>query len=321
MLQQIAQQMQAKKLPMVDDMRDESDHENPTRIVIVPRSNRVDLDELMTHLFATTDLERTYRVNMNMIGLDGRPRLYALKELLLEWLEFRIETVRRRLQHRYDQVNARLHILDGYLIAYLNIDEVIKIIRREDEPKPVLMKRFKLSDLQAEAILELKLRYLNKLQEVQIRGEQAKLAEERTDLEKILGSKARLRKQVRDELVRDAEEFGDRRRSPIVEREAAKALDATALIPSEPVTVVLSEKGWVRAGKGHDLDPNGAAVQRRAMPSCIRREGPQQSARGVHRFDRPHVLAAGARAAVGERSRRAAHGVHSRRRPARHSSA
>src|SRR5207253_1201257 len=185
-LQQIAQQMQAKKLPMVDDFRDESDHENPTRLVIVPRSNRVDAEELMAHLFATTDLERSYRVNMNIIGLDGRPRLFALKELLLEWLEFRTETVRRRLQHRYDQVNSRLHILDGYLIAYLNIDEVIKIIRREDQPKPVLMKRFKLSDPQTEAILDLKLRYLNKLEEVQIRGEQAKLAEERTSLEKIL---------------------------------------------------------------------------------------------------------------------------------------
>ncbi len=258
-MQQIAAQMQAKKLPMVEDLRDESDHENPTRIVIVPRSNRIDVDELMTHLFATTGLERSYRVNMNMIALDGRPKLFTLKDLLLEWLEFRIETVRRRLQHRYDQVNARLHILDGYLIAYLNIDEVIRIIRREDESKSVLMKRFKLSELQAESILELKLRFLNRLQEMEIRGEQAKLAEERANLEKILGSKARLRKQVRDELVRDAEEFGDKRRSPIVEREAAKALDATALIPSEPVTIILSERGWVRAGKGHDLDP--AALQ------------------------------------------------------------
>ena len=255
-MQQIAQQMTAKKLPMVDDLRDESDHENPTRIVIVPRSNRVDVDELMTHLFATTDLERSYRVNMNMIGLDGRPRLYNLRDLLAEWLEFRIETVRRRFQHRYDQVNTRLHILDGYLVAYLNIDEVIRIIRTEDEPKPVLMARFKLSDVQAEAILELKLRFLNRLEEVEIRGEQAKLTEERTRLEKILGSKALLRKEVRAELIHDAEEFGDRRRSPIVEREAAKALDPTSLIPSEPVTVVLSEKGWVRAGKGHDLDPS-----------------------------------------------------------------
>lgn len=254
--QQIAAQMTAKKLPMIEDMRDEGDHEAPTRIVLVPRSNRVDLDEVMAHLFATTDLERTYRVNMNMIGLDGRPRLYALRDLISEWLEFRIETVRRRLQHRYDQVNSRLHILDGYLAAYLNVDEVIRIIRREDEPKPVLMKRFKLSEIQAEAILELRLRYLNKLEEMEIRGEQAKLQAERSDLEKILGSRARLRKQVRDELEKDAEDFGDRRRSPIVEREAAKALDAAALIPSEPVTVVLSEKGWVRAGKGHDLDPS-----------------------------------------------------------------
>ena len=255
--QQIAAQLEAKKLPMVEYFRDESDHENPIRLVIEPRSNRVDLQELMNHLFATTDLERSYRVNMNMIGLDGRPRLFSLRELLLEWLDFRIETVRRRLQHRYDHVNSRLHILDGYLVAYLNVDEVIKIIRREDEPKPVLMKRFKLSDLQAEAILELKLRYLNKLEEMEIRGEQAKLTEERAALEKILGSKKLLRKQVRDELLRDAEEFGDRRKSPIVEREAAKALDAAALITSEPVTVVLSEKGWVRAAKGHDIDPHG----------------------------------------------------------------
>ncbi|HVR38112.1 MAG TPA: DNA topoisomerase IV subunit A [Thermoanaerobaculia bacterium] len=259
--QQIAQQMAVKKLPMVDDVRDESNHESPTRIVIVPkpRANRA---ELMTHLFATTDLERTYRVNMNMIGLDGRPKLFNLKDLLLEWLEFRIETVRRRLQHRYDQVNSRLHILDGYLVAYLNVDEVIRIIRKEDEPKPVLMQRFKLTDIQAEAILELKLRYLNRLEEMEIRGEQKKLLDERAVLEKILGSQKLLRRHVRDELVRDGEEFGDKRRSPIVEREAAKALDATALIPSEPVTVVLSERGWVRAGKGHDLDPS--ALQYRA---------------------------------------------------------
>jgi topoisomerase IV subunit A len=255
-LQQIDAQFQAKKLPMLEDYRDESDHENPTRIVLVPRSNRVNIDELMTHLFATTDLERSYRVNMNMIGLDGRPRLFNLRDLLHEWLRFRVETVRRRLQHRYDQVNTRLHILDGYLIAYLNVDEVIRIIRREDEPKPVLMARFALSDAQAEAILELKLRYLNKLEEMEIRGEQAKLQAERANLEKILGSKKLLNKQVRDELVRDAEEFGDKRRSPIVEREAAKALDPSALIPSEPVTVVLSERGWIRAGKGHDLDPS-----------------------------------------------------------------
>jgi len=253
--QQIAQQMQAKKLPMIEDVRDESDQESPTRLVLLPRSNRVDLEEVMTHLFATTDLERSYRINMNMIGLDGRPRLYNLRDLLAEWLEFRIETVRRRLQHRYDHVNARLHLLDGLMIAYLNVDEVIRIIRTEDDPKAKLMERFKLTEVQTEYILELRLRYLNKLEEMEIRGEQKKLEEERAELEKVLGSKARLRKQVRDELLRDADEFGDKRRSPIVEREAAKALDPTALIPSEPVTVVLSERGWIRAGKGHDLDP------------------------------------------------------------------
>jgi topoisomerase-4 subunit A len=253
--QQIAQQMQAKKLPMVEDVRDESDQKSPVRIVVVPRSNRVELEELMTHLFATTDLERSYRVNMNMIGLDGRPRLYNLRDLLAEWLEFRVETVRRRLQHRYDQVNARLHLLDGLMVAYLNVDEVIRIIRTEDEPKPKLIARFGLTDIQAEYILELKLRFLNKLEEMEIRGEQKKLQEERAELERVLGSKARLRSKVRDELVKDAEEFGDKRKSPIVEREAAKAMDATALIPSEPVTVVLSDRGWVRAGKGHDLDP------------------------------------------------------------------
>jgi topoisomerase IV subunit A len=253
--QQIAAQMNAKKLPMIEALNDESDHTDPTRIVLVPRSNRVDLDEVMAHLFATTDLERTYRVNMNMIGLNGRPRLYPLKELLSEWLEFRIETVRRRMQYRYDHVNARIHVLEGYLVAYLNVDEVIRIIRREDEPKPVLMARFKLSELQADAILDLKLRYLNTLEEVKIRGEQAKLQAERSELELVLGSKERLRKQVREELVKDGDEFGDRRRSPIVDREAAKAFDATALIPAEPVTVVLSERGWVRGGKGHDLDP------------------------------------------------------------------
>ncbi|MDX1584360.1 MAG: DNA topoisomerase IV subunit A [Thermoanaerobaculia bacterium] len=254
-LQQIAQQMQAKKLPMVDDLRDESDHENPTRLVITPRSNRVDVEELMNHLFATTDLERTIRVNMNMIGLDGRPRLFTLRETLSEWLEFRIETVRRRLQWRLDKVNDRLHVLEGFLVAYLNVDEVIRIIRNEDEPKPVLMKRFELSDRQAEAILELKLRHLNKLEEMKIRGEQDELMKERDDLDRTLGSKARLRKRVRAELEADAEEFGDERRSPLRVREAAKALDATALIPSEPVTVVLSQKGWVRAAKGHEVDP------------------------------------------------------------------
>ena len=254
-LQQIAAQMQAKKLPMVDDLRDESDHEDPTRLVIVPRSNRVDVDELMAHLFATTDLERTYRVNMNMIGMHGRPKLYSLRELLLEWIEFRIETVRLRLQHRLDAVSARLHILEGYLVAYLNVDEVIRIIRKEEDPKPVLMARFGLTDAQAEAILELKLRFLGRLEEMEIRGEQDKLAKERDKLEKILKSKAKLRSLVRDELEQDAEKFGDDRRSPIVQREAARALDVTALVPTEPVTIVLSEQGWIRAARGHEIDP------------------------------------------------------------------
>src|SRR3954465_362247 len=252
---QIAAQMAAKKLPMVEDLRDESDHENPTRLVIVPRSNRVDVEGLMAHLFATTDLERTYRVNLTMIGLDGRPRQFNLRELLTEWLKFRVETVRRRLQFRYDKVLTRLHILDGYLIAYLNIDEVIRIIRTEDHPKARLMERFRLSDAQAEAVLELKLRHLAKLEEIEIRGEQADLVKERDALAKILSSEGRLRRKVRDELTADAEEFGDPRRSPIIEREAAKAMDETALIPTEPVTVVLSEKGGIRAGKGHELDP------------------------------------------------------------------
>ncbi len=256
-LQQIAQQMQAKKLPMVDDLRDESDHENPTRLVVVPRSNRVDVDELMAHLFATTDLERSYRVNLTMIGLDGRPRVFGLRDILEEWLEYRAETVRRRLQHRFDAVLKRLHVLDGYLVAYLNIEEIIRIIRFEDEPKLVLMETFDLTDIQADAILDLKLKYLNKLEEIEINREQKELAEERDKLKKVLDSKARLKKEVRRELLEDAETFGDPRRSPIVEREAAKALDETALIPSEPVTVVLSQKGWVRAAKGHDIDPTG----------------------------------------------------------------
>jgi topoisomerase IV subunit A len=254
-LEQIAAQMRAKKLPMVEDLRDESDHENPIRLVIVPRSNRVDCDALMAHLFATTDLERTVRVNMNIIGLDGRPRVMDLVSLLGEWLEYRIQTVTRRLQHRLEKVEARLHVLEGLLIAYLNIDEVIRIIRSEDEPKPVLMATFGLSDLQAEAILELKLRHLARLEEMKIRGEQDALAAERDMLQKTLGSKARLRRLVRDELAADAEKHGDERRTRLVERAAAQALDEAALVPAEPVTIVLSERGWARAAKGHDIDP------------------------------------------------------------------
>jgi len=254
-LEQIAAQMNAKKLPMVEDLRDESDHEHPTRLVITPRSNRVDIEGLMTHLFATTDLERTYRVNMNMIGLNGRPKVKNLVEILKEWLTYRMATVRRRLEWRLDKVEKRLHILEGLLAAYLNIDEVIAIIRNNDEPKPVLMKRFKISDIQAEAILELKLRFLAKLEEMKIRGEQDALAEERDHLQSILGSERRLKTLVKKELKEDIELYGDDRRSPIIERDAATAMAESDLIPSEPITVVLSERGWVRAGKGHEVDP------------------------------------------------------------------
>ncbi|WP_024327183.1 DNA topoisomerase IV subunit A [Thioalkalivibrio sp. AKL19] len=257
LLEQIASQIRAKKLPMVEDLRDESDHEHPTRLVITPRSNRVDVEALMAHLFATTDLEKTYRVNMNVIGLDGRPQVRDLAGLLGEWLEFRIETVRRRLQWRLEKVQARLHVLEGLLIAYLNIDEVIAIIREYDQPKPELMSRFGLSDIQAEAILELKLRHLAKLEEMKIRGEQDELAKERDQLEKTLGSERRLRTQVRREIEKDAEDYGDARRSPLVQRAAAQALDESALVPTEPLTIVLSEKGWARAAKGHDVDATG----------------------------------------------------------------
>jgi len=253
-LEQIAAQMQAKKLPMVADLRDESDQDNPIRLIIVPRSNRVDIDALMGHLFATTDLEKSYRVNMNMIGLDGRPHVYDLRQCLKEWLKFRIETVRRRLQYRYDKVTDRLHILEGLLTAFLNIDEVIEIIRNEDKPKPALMKRFKISDRQAEAILELKLRHLAKLEEMKIRGEQEELEKERKRLELLLKSKARLKTLVKNELKQDAEEFGDSRRSPLVEREVAKAIDQSELVPSEAITAVISAQGWVRAAKGHEID-------------------------------------------------------------------
>ena len=260
-LEQIEALKQQKKLPMVDFTRDESDHENPTRLVIVPKSNRVDIPALMDHLFASTDLERNYRVNLNVIGLDGRPRVMGLKQLLLEWLEFRKSTVTRRLKHRHEKVSARLHILDGLLIAYLNLDEVIRIVRTEDQPKPVLIKRFKLSDEQAEAILETKLRHLARLEEMKIREEQKKLAEERDEIDRILKSKARLTKLVREELLQDAEEYGDARRTKLVEREAAQAIAEVDLIASEPTTVVLSRLGWVRAAKGHDIDARGLSYK------------------------------------------------------------
>jgi len=249
-LEQIAAQMNTRKLPMVDDLRDESDHENPTRLVIVPRSNRIDVNDLMSHLFATTDLERTYRVNMNVIGLDGRPRTRNLLEILSEWLIFRTTTVTRRLEFRLDKVEQRLHILDGLLIAYLNIDEVIEIIRTEDNPKQALMSRFGISEIQANAILDIRLRQLAKLEEIKIRGEQQVLNEEREQLEKILNSKQRLKTLIRKELEADAEAYGDERRSPIVARQSAQAMDEMALVSAEPITIVISEKGWVRAAKG-----------------------------------------------------------------------
>ncbi len=260
-LEQIAAQMQAKKLPMVADLRDESDHENPCRIVIIPRSNRVDVDELMQHLFATTDLESTYRVNVNIIGLDGRPQLKNLRTILVEWLEFRTNTVRRRLQHRLDKVERRLHLLDGLLTAFLNLDEVIHIIRTEEYPKQALIERFELTEIQADYILETRLRQLARLEEMKIRGEQDELLKEQAKLQALLGSEAKLRKLVRSELIKDAETYGDDRRSPIVARAEAKALSENELMPTEPVTVVLSEKGWVRCAKGHDIDATGLSYK------------------------------------------------------------
>lgn len=254
-LEQIAAQMQKKKLPMVVDIRDESDHENPTRIVVVPRSNRVNTDAVMSHLFSTTDLEKNYRVNFNMIGINKRPQVKDIATLLKEWLQFRTTTVKRRLQYRLDKILDRLHILDGLLIAFLNIDEVIKIIRKEDKPKPALMKKFKLSDRQADAILDLRLRQLAKLEEIKIKAEQKELSAERKTLEQLLKSSARLKTLIKNEIKADAAEFGDERRTPIVEREEAKAFSETELLSTEPVTIVLSERGWMRAAKGHDVDP------------------------------------------------------------------
>ncbi|HEU4623139.1 MAG TPA: DNA topoisomerase IV subunit A [Steroidobacteraceae bacterium] len=259
--EQIAEQMRAKKLPMIEDVRDESDHENPTRLVIIPRSSRVDMVEVMNHLFATTDLERNYRVNLNIIGLDGRPKVTGLKGILSEWLDFRIATVTRRLQHRLERVTKRLHILAGLLAVYLNLDEVIKIIRREDEPKPILMKRFKLSEEQAEAILETKLRHLAKLEEMKIREEQKALSQEQEEIEAVLKSKAKLRKLVANEIAADAEKYGDERRTRIIEREAAVAIDETALIAKEPVTVILSTGGFMRSAKGHEIDPRALSYK------------------------------------------------------------
>ena len=253
-LAQIAEQMRAKKLPMLEDLRDESDHENPVRLVLIPRSTRVDLDEMMQHLNATTDLERSYRINLNLIGLDGKPQVKTLKQILGEWLTFRTNTVTRRLQHRLEKVERRLHLLEGLRIAFLNLDEVIRIVRTEEEPKPVLIKRFKLSEEQADYILETRLRHLARLEEMKLNAERDALEEERARIAVTLKSPAKLKLLIKDELTADAEKYGDKRRSPIIEREVAQALDESSLVVSEPITVVLSEKGWVRAAKGHDVD-------------------------------------------------------------------
>jgi len=262
-LEQIAALMQAKpsKLPQVADLRDESDHENPCRIVIIPTNSRVDHEVLMQHLFASTDLESSYRVNVNIIGLDGKPQLKNLRNLLVEWLEFRVQTVRRRLQFRLDKVERRLHLLDGLLIAYLNLDEVIHIIRTAEHPKAELIARFELSEIQADYILDTRLRQLARLEEMKLRDEQDALLKEQAKLQALLGSEAKLKKLVRSELIKDAETYGDDRRSPIVERAEAKALTETELLPNEKITVVLSEKGWVRSAKGHDIDATGLSYK------------------------------------------------------------
>ena len=260
-LEQIAAQMQQKKLPMVSDLRDESDHENPTRLVVIPRSNRIDCEQLMAHLFATTDLERSYRVNLNMIGIDGRPQVKDLRQILVEWLSWRTGVVRRRLEFRLQKVRDRLHLLDGLMVAYLNIDEVIAIIREEEKPKDELMQRFGLTGVQADAILDLKLRHLARLEEMKIRGEQDELEKERKMLERILGSDARMRTLVRTEIEAAAEEFGDARRSPLTERSEARAFSEKDLLSADPVTVVLSKQGWIRAAKGHEIDAEGLSYK------------------------------------------------------------
>ena len=252
-LEQIAQQMQAKKLPMLVDLRDESDHENPTRLVLVPRSNRVDTDRLMSHLFATTDLEKSFRINMNVIGLDQRPQTLGLAGMLKQWLTYRREVVTRRLQYRLEKIDQRLHVLEGLLVAYLNIDEVIRIIRTEDRPRDALMKKFNLSEIQANAILDLRLRQLAKLEEIRITTEQKELQAERAELLKVLKSKARMTTLLKKELLAVAEEFGDERRCQLVTVDDAAAYAEDELVSNDPITVVLSAKGWVRAAKGHEV--------------------------------------------------------------------
>lgn len=253
-MEQIALQMQQKKLPMVEDLRDESDHEHPTRLVIIPRSNRIDSEGLMSHLFATTDLERSYRVNFNMIGLDGKPKVKGLVTILTEWLTYRLTTVRRRLEYRLDKVLERIHVLEGLLIAYLNIDEVIAIIREHEQPKQGLIARFNLSERQAEAILEMKLRHLAKLEEIKITAELDELKAERDHLQAMLASETKLKNLIKKEITQDRDAFGDARRSPIIVRQESQALKEEDILPNEPITVVLSHNGWIRAAKGHDVD-------------------------------------------------------------------
>jgi topoisomerase-4 subunit A len=291
-LEQIAAQMQAKKLPMVADLRDESDHENPTRLVIIPRSNRIDIEALMGHLYATTDLEKNFRANLNMIGIDGRPSVKGLRTILTEWLVYRTDTVTRRLEYRLDKVDRRLHLLEGLLIAFLNIDEVIHIIRTEDEPKSVLMTRFDLSEVQADYVLDTKLRQLARLEEFKIKAEQEELEKERQYLMKILGSKAQMKKLIKRELIEDAKKYGDDRRSPIVSRSESKAFSEADLLSSEPVTVVLSEKGWVRAAKGHDIDPNGLSYKSGDSFSLAAKGKSQQGAVFIDSTGRSYTIAA-----------------------------
>ncbi len=278
-IEQIAAQMRAKKLPWLEDIRDESDHENPTRVVLVPRSNRVDAEQLMGHLFATTDLEKSFRVNMNVIGLDGRPQVKNLRQLLSEWLSFRQTTVTRRLNHRLEKVERRLHLLEGLLIAFLNLDEVIRIIRSEDEPKPALIARFDLSEDQADYVLDTKLKQLARLEEMKLRGEQDALDAERDRLIATLASKSKMKKLIKDELLADAKKYGDPRRSPLVTRQTAQALNETELVASEPMTVALSEKGWVRAAKGHDIDASALSYREGdSLLAAVRTRSNQQVA-------------------------------------------
>ena len=291
-LEQIANQMRTKKLPMVDDLRDESDHENPTRLVITPKSNRVNIETLMAHLFATTDLERSYRVNLNIIGLDNKPRVKNLLTILSEWLEFRKQTVKRRLKFRLDKILSRLHILDGLMVAYLNIDEIIHIIRTEDKPKEKLIKKYKLTEIQANAILDLKLRHLAKLEEMKITGEQNELNEERNALEKILKSSTQLKNLIKSELTADREQYGDPRKSAIVTRGEALAMKEIDIVPSEPVTVVLSKKGWVRAARGHDIDPAGLSYKSGDAYALSARGKSHQNAIFIDSTGRSYTLAA-----------------------------